>query len=390
MKKLIIASIVICIIAVTMGGYAAASFLSKKGEQGQQSEPNAQKVETIPTKQGKPVKVANITQETIAITQTFYGTVTPHAEANIQGKYSGKLIVLKGQEGDQVKAGEVIVRFDDSDTRLQLEQATANKNTALQNLKKAQVNLETVQKTVDRQQSLFKDNLVSKQTLDEVQNQLQAAQSGVDSAGEQVKNAEAQIKLCNNMLQELTIKAPISGIIDQKNFNLNEIPKANDIIYHIVAIDQVYIEVEVPELYISQIREQMEVDVLIDSLKDQQFKGVVEHIIPTGNTQSRTFIVKVLVANPAQVIKPGMFVQATACLEKLEGVLIMDKKAVIKENGTAYVFKVVETHVEKCPVEVKQQGENTVAVVSAALAPQDRVVVEGARLLNPNDLVNVL
>jgi RND family efflux transporter MFP subunit len=347
-------------------------------------------IEQIQAEQGKPVQVSSVSREDIAQTQTFYGTAIPYAEANVQGKYGGKLILLQGREGDRVEAGEVIVKLDDSDSRLQLQQAIAAKNSALQSVNQAESNFETAQTDLKRYQQLLTNGFVSKQNVDAMQNQALVAQANLQSAREQVKNAEAQIKLLENTLKDMKIKAPIGGIIDEKHFNLNEISGAEAVIYHIVDIDRVYIEVEVPESHISAIREEMSVDVTFDSLKGQEFSGTVERIIPTGNRQNRNFIVKVLIENPNHLIKPSMFARVNVCLEEIPNALVLDKKALLKEGDSYYVFKVNENQVEKVAVTVKHRAGQHVAVLSEKLAEQDRVVVEGVRMLQTDDRVNVL
>jgi RND family efflux transporter MFP subunit len=216
------------------------------------------------------------------------------------------------------------------------------------------------------------------------------AQASLASAREQVKNADAQINLLNNTLKNLRITAPISGIIDEKHFNLNEIANPGQIIYHIVDIDQVYVEVEIPESYISQIHEQMAVTVVLDSLNGRDFNGVIERILPTGDPNSRNFIAKVLVENPAHTIKPGMFARVSVGIESFPDVLVFDKKALLRDGDAYHVFIVKEDHVERVPVEVQHRDGAKVAVYAQELHPQDHVVVEGARLLDPQDRVKVL
>lgn len=389
MFKKLIAGSVIMIIGVVVG-YAAYSFVSPNHNAVEQATATSRSIEDIQEEQGKPVKVETITQEDLELAQTFYGTVTPYAEANVQGEYGGKLIFLKGKEGDAVTKGEIIVQFDVSDTQLQIQQALAGKNTAIQSVNQAQSNFETIQANAKRYEELFKGGFIARQQLDEVRNQVQVAQASLSSAREQVKNAEAQIQLLQNTLKDLKITAPISGVIDEKHFNLNEIPSSGDVIYHIIDIAQVYVEVEVPETYISKVHEQMAVTVAFDSLsQEEQFSGTVERIIPTGNAQSRNFIAKVLVDNPEQRIKPGMFARINLCLEQIEDVLVMNKKALLKEGDTYYVFKIVNNEAQKVAVDIQHRDGNMVAVLSDELSAQDRVITEGVRMVQPNDRVKV-
>jgi RND family efflux transporter MFP subunit len=250
-----------------------------------------------------------------SIGHTFYGTVVPYEEANVQSKQGGTITMLKGKEGDAVRKGEVLVRFDNSDTQLELEKAQSSKNSALQQVQQAESNFNTVQANFDRTQKLFDDGLVSKQELDDITNQLESARSSLNSAKESVTQAETQIKILQNSLKDFQISTPISGIIETKNYNVQEVYKASDVIYHLINIDQVYVEVEVPETYLQKIREGMEVSVVFDALGDQKFSGVVDTILPSGAADNRSFTAKVLVQNSKHAIKSGMFARVEIKLD---------------------------------------------------------------------------
>lgn len=382
---------IIIVLLLGIGAFTGYSLFASDGQNSvKQPEQKAQSIEEIQAAEGKPVKVNSVMQQDITITQTFYGTAKPYAEANVQCKYSGKIVSLKGREGDSVQAGETIVQFEKTDDTLDINRAEASKNAALETVKQAESNFETAQKTVARNQELFKQGFLAKQSLDELQNSLQVAQATLSSAREQVKTYDANIQLLRNKMKDLTITAPISGIIDKKNFNENEIPGANDTIYHIVDIHQVYIDIDVPETYISQIRENMPIEVLFDSLSGQKFNGIVERIIPTGNAANRNFTAKVLVQNPDFAIKPGMFARTNAAMESIPNALLLDKKALLQEGDKYYVFKVAGGQAQKAIVDVKYRDERHVGVVSTELTASDQVVIEGARMLSPNDRVNVL
>lgn len=390
------------ILVLGIGGYLGYSFGKKAAEESlqqqesdqstqQEDKQNAQQAIEAPQEgQGIPVKVAAVKQEDIHIAQTFYGTAVPYAEANVQGEQGGKIIFLKGKEGDSVRRGEVIVEFDDSDLQLEIQQAVTTKNTALQNVNQARSNFETIQTNATRYEELFKEGFVPRQQVDDVNNQLQAAQAGLNTALEAVKQTEAQISLLQNRLQDLKITAPISGIIDEKHYNLHEIYRAGDIIYHLIDIDRVYIEVEIPESYISQIQEKMTLQVFFDSLEGQEFSGTIERIIPKGDPQSRNFLAKALVKNPNQVVKPGMFSRVSIEIESIPNALVIPKKALVKEGENYYVFKVSHSTAQKIPVVVKYDEGTTSAVASDELQPDDQVVTEGTHLLKPDARVKVL
>lgn len=397
MKKIL--TILVIIVVFAAGLYLAYSFGKRSGEQPEVQEVATQAAsavapETTPTPsepeepQAIPVKVAPVEQRDIKVEQTFYGTAVPYAETNVQGKYGGKIVYLKGKEGDDAKKGELVVRFDDSDTQLQLNQAEANKNSALERVKQAESDFETVKADVERQESLFKDGIVPQKTVDDAKNRLQSAEATLNSAGEGVKQADSQIDLLNNTLKDLRIAAPISGVINEKRYNVNEIYRAGDVIYHLIDIDQVYIEIEVPETYIGQVKEKMEVLVFFDSLAEREFPGTIERIAPKGDPQSRSFLAKAVLKNPERIIKPGMFSRVNVTVKNLPQTLVLDRKALVQEDENFYVIKVVEGQTQKIAVTVSHRDEISAAVVSEALQPGDQIVIDKAGQLKPGDRVD--
>jgi RND family efflux transporter MFP subunit len=278
------------------------AMIAKMREENSAGQPTS---DAQPSAQPRPA--ASLTPEKSANTPEFYGTAAPSAEVNVQSKQGGTIIMLKGKEGDTVRQGETLVRFDDSEQQLNLEKARSAKSATLQQVKQAEANLKAAQTTLERNQQLFSEGLISQQQMDDLQNKVEVAQSSLDNARENAKQADTQIALLENGLENFVVRAPISGIINAKNYNLQEIYRANDVIYHIMNIDEVYVNVDVPETYIKQIREGMQASATFNALGDQEFLGVVETILPSGSTANRTFTAKVLVKNPEQAIKPGMF-----------------------------------------------------------------------------------
>jgi membrane fusion protein (multidrug efflux system) len=286
-------------------------------DQQQAKEATSSESAAVKQKSPKPEPEAVQTAPATSVGQTFYGTVVPYDEANVQSKQGGTITMLKAKEGEAIKKGEVLVRFDDSDMRLELERAESSKNSALQQVQQAESNFKTVQANFERTQKLFNDGLVSKQELDNITNQLESARASLNSAKEGVTQADTQINMINNTLKDFQVKASISGIIDAKNYNLGEVYQGGGVIYHVINIDQVYVEVEVPETYIQKVREKMPVSVVFDALGDQKYSGIVDTILPSGAADNRNFTAKVLVKNPEHAIKPGMFTRVEIVLNDL-------------------------------------------------------------------------
>lgn len=336
-----------------------------------------------------PVRVAAVTQHDVTVTETFYGTAAPYADINVQGKYGGKIVFLKASEGDDVKKGEVLVRFDDSDTQLQIQQATAAQNTASERVKQAESELATIQAELTRKEKLFSEGVVSQKEVDELRNRLQSAQAGLNSAREGVKQAESQVSILRNMLKDFQLTAPISGVVAEKHYEEQEIYRAGDVLYHLMDIDHVHVDIDVPETYISQVKEQMEVTVLFDSLQGYGFPAKIELIAPKGDSQSRSFIAHAVINNTDRAIKPGMFARVSVPLKRFANALVVDRNALVQHDTSTHVMVVNNNQIRAVEVDVRYQDETSAVVLTEELFVGDVVVVEGAGRFKDGDRVTI-
>lgn len=237
----------------------------------------------------------------------FYGTAAPAAEVNVQSRQGGTLVVLNGKEGDFVQQGDVLAQFDDSEQQLNLEKARSARNSAAQQVRQAESSLNAAETNLERNQQLFDEGLLSQQQLDDLRNKVDSAKSSLSSARESLKQADTQIELLENTLKNFTVYAPISGIINQKSYNVQEVYGGGGVLYQIVNIDDLYVNVDVPETYIKRMQEGLPVTIRFNALREQTFPGVLETVLPSGASSNRTFTVKVRMRNPDHVVKPGMF-----------------------------------------------------------------------------------
>lgn len=395
MKKILVIAVGVIVFAAAIGG--AYWFGTQSGQRPSAPPPEAQAGPPPEAQAGPPAEPKTITvraeaveQRDVSLAQTFYGTAVPYDETNVQGKYGGKIVFLQADEGDDVRRGEVVVRFDDSDTQLQLQQAQANKNSAVERVKQAESEFETVQADLERQEELFKEGIVPEKNVDDARNRLQAAQSALNTAREGVNQAQSQIDLLNNTLNDLQIAAPISGVVDEKRYSVNEIYRAGDVIYRLIDINRVHIEVEVPETYISLVKENMEVAVFFDSLNDREFSGSIERIAPKGDPQSRSFLALAVVGNEERAIKPGMFARIQVPVNDFPQALVVDVKAVVEADGSPYVVKIVDGAAEPIAVTVRHRDETSVIIESEGIQAGDSVVVDKAAQLEAGDRVEPL
>ncbi len=275
------------------------------------------------SKKGDFSKKDQVSKKQAPLGQVFYGTVIPYEQANVQGEQGAAIVMLKFKEGDVVRKGDILIKLNDETKKLDLLEAQSVRKLSLQQVKQSEFNYNTEIKKLERNKGLFKDKLISQQEFDNINNTLQSAASSFEIAKENLIQAETKIKIIKNTLKNYIIKAPISGIIDKKYYNLGEVYRSGDIIYHLINVDQIYAEIKVPETYLNEIKIGMDVLVIFNALEDKTFPGIVETVLSTDASDSRNFTTKIRIKNPNQIIKPGMFARIETG----------DKSMVVEEAG---------------------------------------------------------
>ncbi|MDP2960098.1 MAG: efflux RND transporter periplasmic adaptor subunit [candidate division Zixibacteria bacterium] len=249
------------------------------------------------------VEVDKVKKGDIASLVTGSGKVQAKKDVKISATVPGLIISLPIKDGDWVKKGQLLVQIDPSEYKSAVAQATAQLNSARANLEQAELIFE-------RQKKLFEKNLTSKEQYDATLTQYNVAKAQYDQSS-------ASLRQSNDLLVKTTIAAPMEGKITElmkkegemvtgATYNPTEIMTISD-------ISLFEVEVEVDETDIAEVKLSQEAKIKIDAFPDTVFKGEVSEI---GNTAKVTgygtqdqvvnFLVKVLLLDEVQGIKPGM------------------------------------------------------------------------------------
>jgi RND family efflux transporter MFP subunit len=238
---------------------------------------------------------------------SFYGFAFPYDAANVQGNQGGTIVELNGKEGDIIQKGEILVGINSREIQIQLQKSISAKKLVQQQNFEAEANYKANLTIVNRNKTLHEKGLISGEQWNEISNKLNSAYFALESAKANLEQSTFQIALNEENLKKYQILSPISGIIESKKYNIDEVYKTGDIVFHIINIDNIYVETMVSESYISHLSKSMHARVFFDAVTSQEFEGKIVSLLPSGSVESNNFIVKVLIHNINHTIKPGMF-----------------------------------------------------------------------------------
>jgi RND family efflux transporter MFP subunit len=247
------------------------------------------------------------------------GYVTARREATVSAQITGALTSVLIEEGEHVKAGQVLAQLDDSAQKASLAQAQAALSAARALLLQFQAQLEQARRDNQRNQDLIERKLVSQQALETSQTQVATLSAQVESQKKQVELADATLRGAQVQLDYTTVRAPFTGVIIAKAAQAGEIISPISAgggftrtgVGTIVDMDSLEIEVDVNEAYINRVQPGQGAQAVLDAYPDWTIPAHVIAIIPTADRSKATVKVRIALEQKDPRILPDMGVRVS-------------------------------------------------------------------------------
>jgi HlyD family secretion protein len=314
------------------------------------------------------------------------GYVVAQRKAAVASKATGRLVWLGVEEGSRVKEGEIIARLEDLDVRATREQAAASLQVAKANLEQGMAEMRDAETAAQRSQDLLKQGFVSKSSHDSAVARLDKALAGIASLRAAIAAAEANLRGANVSVEQTLIRAPFDGVVLTKTANVGDVitpfSSALDTKGAVVSIaDMTTLEVEadVSESSLSKVAPGQPVEIQLDALPEQRFRGVVARTVPTVDRSKATVMTKIRFAEPDARILPEMSAKVSFLTREVADAdrqprLAVNPAAVVTRAGRSVVFVVKDDRVATMPVQPGAKLGDLVEV-SGAVQPGDKVVL---------------
>lgn len=250
------------------------------------------------------------------------GIVRPIDRIEIKSKASGEIVALPVEQGDFVKKGDLIARLDQKDESAAVKQAEAD-------LDIARAELAQAQRSFERRDQLFQENLISEEERDQIE-------LGLAVAKGKLVQASTTLERARERFSESVVRAPIDGVILQKYVEEGQIiasgvsnVSGGTAIVDIADMRSVYIEAGIDEIDIGKIRVRQAVAVEAEAYPQLKFRGSVIRIAPEAKIEQNVtlFDVIVEVENPEGKLKSGMNSTIEITIVNEENVLLVPAMA---------------------------------------------------------------
>lgn len=172
--------------------------------------------------------------------------------------------------------------------------------------------------------------------------QTKISQDDINSARASRDQAKADIAFYMTQLEDLVVRAPVSGVVSTRSVNVGEMVTKSSRLMTLVALETVYFEALVPELDVNLVRPGARCEVTVDALPGQQFPGAVREVIPVADRVSRSFRVRVAVLGSKSPLPANGYARARVFVGTRPGALAVTKDAVFTESGDKLVWRIAE------------------------------------------------
>lgn len=266
-----------------------------------------------------PVEVATTNRGDIAAYYSTTTTLEAQEEAIIVAKVRGLATRLLVEEGDRVRAGQVIAKLEDDQYKLETTRAKAT--------------LDRLYNDFQRKKDLFDKELITAEEYENARFEYESQKSAYELAELNLINTE--------------ITSPIGGVISERFVKVGNMIGTDQQVYKVTDFDPLQAIIFVPEHELSKLRKNQKAVVSLDALPNQVFSAHVERISPIVDPTTGTFKVTVQVKDNTQTLRPGMFGRIQIVYDTHLNTLMIPKSAVITEDITESVFVVKEDTVYK-------------------------------------------
>jgi membrane fusion protein (multidrug efflux system) len=307
------------------------------------------------------VEVDTVKTGRIVEVRESVGTVRAYESITVTAKVAGIVGEIGFNEGQKVKAGDMLVQFDAAERRAEIEQtvAEASRAEALRN---------EVAIKLERAQALSRTGAGTGAQVDDLTAQMKSLEGSIASARAQRRAAEAR-------LEDLTIRAPFAGRVGTRSVSLGAYVAPGTRITSLDDLSKVRLDFAVPENLLGRLKSGQTVNATSAAYKGRIFKGSVSTIDTRVDQTTRTARLTAEFDNPDEALKPGMFLSVALEVSTRDDAVVVPEEAVVSEGLRHVVYPVKDSKVERRVITIGQRQGGKVEVVDGLKAGETIVVL---------------
>jgi RND family efflux transporter MFP subunit len=338
------------------------------------------------------VIVASVQAENTQKQAIVTGSLRASSKIAVAAQEAGAVVKMLIDEGDEIQPGATLAILDARRIKAQLDEANARLTMASNLLEQRQA--EHVRAEVDLRMKvgLTASKAVSQSDLLDAKKNLKVAALQVKSAADGISEAQSRVELLDVQLSDLTVKAPLPGVVVSRNVEPGEWVAAGSSVATIVTMDPMEAWLRVPARHLDTAGKELEGFKVRQSATGQTFTPAKVILVPEVNDRSQLFTLVATVPNPDRKLSPGESVTGIVPIGKPAEHLRVPLNAVVYSAHGTVIYVVQKPLIDDAlptarPVSARiafaRNGSAFIVADNAGFSADDRVVVEGNQRLLP-------
>lgn len=297
-----------------------------------------------------------------ALTETvrLSGSVSPMEQSAVKAEVAARLSEVPVREGQAVRRGELLARFETVELAARLNEKQAN-------LEGARAQLVLAERTLAKNRTLNRNNIVSDTSLDQAESSFGFQRAQVDALA-------AQVELARKALRDAVVVSPIDGMVATRSVNPGENLAVNAAMFTIVDLSRVEVEATVPAEQVARLAVGQTARLRVEGFGEREFAGRVARINPMARAGSRAIPVYVTVDNRDGALRGGMFAGGEVLVAEASGAIAVPPVAIRHDDQGDFVLAIADGRTVRRPVTRVAQWARGDLVQVEGLTEGERVV----------------
>ena len=302
------------------------------------------------------------------------GTLNPFDEVTVSAEVDGVVKDIRVDEGVVVTKGSVLASIDATDYALGVKRDEAA-------LRQAEATLANTKLEYQRKESLYKEELVTKQQFDDVSTRLALAEA-------ERERLKVVLSLAQEKLRKTKIYSPLHGVVKAKKVSAGDYVKNGTNLFAIIQNNPLKLNFTVTEKDVGKLKINQDILLTVDAFPDKEFKGKVNIIYPSLEERTRTLQVEALVLNPGELLKPSFFAHVTLYTADARDTVLIPATSLLYEAEKVKVFVLEGDRTKEREVKPGNKYGDMMGIMEG-LKEGELVVTVGQQNLFENAKVNV-
>ena len=334
------------------------------------------------------VSVVRVIKRATPVTLRISGMLVPAGERAVVSRLAGRVSELRYQVGQRVSAGAVvatIVAHDLAQRQNELERALAE---ARKDLQDKEQRLAAADKLVARTRELFKQDLIARIELEQVEAASQTARAQADLAQAQLSQLESMLSQARKIQSLAQITAPIAGVISRRWVEPGATIAESSTIFSIANAGELKFTGRMAGEFPGGVREGLSAKITSAAVADAKLDGKLTRVELRSENGAAISAFEIQIKNSTANFRSGMAADALITLDREQTILLVPRTAILESGGKHYLFKLNAGRAIRQEVKLGAAQEHEI-VIEHGVQEGDVAIVDTVSKLKPGSRVRV-